>query len=291
MAARKNSEVIRSFILRTADEHPRDVGIIAAKEFGISRQAVSRHLKVLIEQGFLTTTGKTSAKEYRTRILDEAQKQVKEPLSESAQEDILKRYWCKRDGSYHVTPHGYPSEPELDSEWGSIFYKDITDLSLSHDSRCLALIGEPGIGKTTTIKNYFDEARKVRRGNNELIVYQDAGLLHGEYGFYRFLTGNKNIIEWLDSGSNLHLAIDNFDELLVAAPRASDILLSQLERWRIEHLSLRIASRTSSWPQFLETELCSLFGDNEFEVLELLPLTYSAIASYVKSKIPPKVVV
>lgn len=44
---------------------------MAAERFGISRQAVSRHIKILIEKGLLRAVGNTRSREYRsqTRIM------------------------------------------------------------------------------------------------------------------------------------------------------------------------------------------------------------------------------
>ena len=48
-----------------------EITSIAAKEFGVSRQSVSRHLRSLVEQGFLTSTGKTRDRKYRPKPLIE----------------------------------------------------------------------------------------------------------------------------------------------------------------------------------------------------------------------------
>jgi anti-sigma regulatory factor (Ser/Thr protein kinase)/biotin operon repressor/uncharacterized protein (DUF1330 family) len=77
MATRSKSIEVRKFILHTATDHPRDVGMMTARKFGISRQAVSRHLKVLIDEGFLTASGNTRSKEYRLKTLMEKEVPIK----------------------------------------------------------------------------------------------------------------------------------------------------------------------------------------------------------------------
>jgi DNA-binding transcriptional ArsR family regulator len=67
MASRDKSFKIRGFILKNAGDHPRAVGILTAEHFGISRQAVSRHLKILIAEGLLIAVGNTRSREYRLR--------------------------------------------------------------------------------------------------------------------------------------------------------------------------------------------------------------------------------
>jgi len=61
----EKSNNIRDFILRGAADHPRRIGIMAAERFGISRQAVSRHIHILIRRGLLRAVGNTRSREYR----------------------------------------------------------------------------------------------------------------------------------------------------------------------------------------------------------------------------------
>ena len=58
-------EQIRRFILRRVEESPRDLAKAAAAEFGISRQAVNKHLRRLLAEGVLRRSGNTRATTYR----------------------------------------------------------------------------------------------------------------------------------------------------------------------------------------------------------------------------------
>jgi anti-sigma regulatory factor (Ser/Thr protein kinase) len=58
-------EDIRSFIIRNVESHPRDISKIAAERFGITRQAVSRHLQKLTAEGCLTDSGNTRGRQYK----------------------------------------------------------------------------------------------------------------------------------------------------------------------------------------------------------------------------------
>ncbi len=62
---RERTHDIRQFILNRIDARSSDVARAAAREYGISRQAVNRHFHALIEEGVLEATGKTRAREYR----------------------------------------------------------------------------------------------------------------------------------------------------------------------------------------------------------------------------------
>lgn len=56
--------LVREFILRNVAEHPGNIGALAVKKFGLSRTAINRYVKRLIEEGLITATGKTKARRY-----------------------------------------------------------------------------------------------------------------------------------------------------------------------------------------------------------------------------------
>lgn len=55
---------IRRFLLETIPEHPKDVARLAAEEFGVTRQAVNRHLRELVDEGIILAKGRTRSREY-----------------------------------------------------------------------------------------------------------------------------------------------------------------------------------------------------------------------------------
>ena len=61
---RKRGEDIRQFILDNVESHPRDVAKLAVKTFGITRQAVNKHIHRLAEQGALIVSGSTKNRHY-----------------------------------------------------------------------------------------------------------------------------------------------------------------------------------------------------------------------------------
>jgi len=68
---RERTLEIRRFILTAIEAHPGEVARRAAQEYGISRQAVNRHLQALLTDGLIEATGKTRAREYRLRPVQE----------------------------------------------------------------------------------------------------------------------------------------------------------------------------------------------------------------------------
>jgi predicted transcriptional regulator len=66
---RQRGEQIRQFIWSHVGEHPSDIAALTAQEFGITRQAVNKHIKSLVEQESLLIQGATRNKIYLLRPL------------------------------------------------------------------------------------------------------------------------------------------------------------------------------------------------------------------------------
>lgn len=66
---REKSLKIRKFILENVKLHPRDITAFTANEFDISRNAVLRHVKYLIDQGALDVRGSTRDRIYELKVI------------------------------------------------------------------------------------------------------------------------------------------------------------------------------------------------------------------------------
>lgn len=61
---RPQNTALRHYLLTGIVDHPDDIAARAAKKFGISRQAVNRHLRTLAEEGLLRASGNTQQRRY-----------------------------------------------------------------------------------------------------------------------------------------------------------------------------------------------------------------------------------
>ena len=61
-----------------------------------------------------------------------------------------KRFWCPRDGSINLIDSGYLADP--DGPYGSYLNPALPPFEEISRLPCLALLGEPGIGKTSTMR-------------------------------------------------------------------------------------------------------------------------------------------
>ena len=84
---RERGEEIRRFILNHVVKHPAAVSKLAAEYFGISRQAVNKHLQKLTAEGAISETGHTRNRSYKLTPLVEWRKEYK--ISSDLAEDLV----------------------------------------------------------------------------------------------------------------------------------------------------------------------------------------------------------
>ncbi len=82
---RERGLLVRRYILEHVDSNSQHITRSTAFQFGISRQAVNKHLSRLVKEGFLTARGTTRNRTYSLTILEK--KRIEVPLiSETAEE-------------------------------------------------------------------------------------------------------------------------------------------------------------------------------------------------------------
>lgn len=88
MKKQQRIQQIHSFVLRDVQTHSKDITKVTAAEFGISRQAASRHVRDLVKKGLLSARGKTRSRSYELATISE--KAVQLAITPELEED---RVW------------------------------------------------------------------------------------------------------------------------------------------------------------------------------------------------------
>jgi hypothetical protein len=73
------------------------------------------------------------------------------------------RYWCPRTARLDLSDGGFLSDPNTD--YGRIANSELVLFSEVSGQYCLVLLGEPGIGKTQTLRLEF-QRQKAAAGND-----------------------------------------------------------------------------------------------------------------------------
>ncbi len=177
-----------------------------------------------------------------------------------------KRFWVPRDGLVHLDSYGYMIDPEGPAQYMN---PDVLPFAKIERSPCLALLGEPGMGKTYALQELGRQAREqgdVFVLSLDLRSYSDQGLL------YDALFESPGFLSWVNSTGRLELILDSLDECMVHVRTVSAMLVDELKKYPRSRMRLRIACRTAEWPRLLEEELPGLWGEENFGVFELTPL-------------------
>lgn len=181
-----------------------------------------------------------------------------------------KRFWVARDGDFNLSDGGYLYDP--DSDFGNIYNPDVLPFGTISKFQCLILLGEPGIGKTQTLKSNRNsvENKILEEGNSS--IWLDLRSIGSEQRLDSKIFENETFLSWVEGNHELHIYLDSLDECLLQVKTVATILADELQNYPVKRLHLRIACRTADWPASLEKDLEKLWGDQSVGVFEMAPL-------------------
>lgn len=182
-----------------------------------------------------------------------------------------KRFWCPPEGSLQLDNSGYLTDPE--GEYGNYLNPDVVGFEKIKNTPCLILLGEPGIGKSQTIKDEIENLKKELSERDELILFIDLKDYGSEDSLKKAIFESE-VWEKFSSGKHrLHLFLDSLDEVRIRIQNVQSVILRGLRQSPIERLFLRIACRTAEWPWSFKDNLSELWKkEKQVKVYELVPL-------------------
>lgn len=193
-----------------------------------------------------------------------------------------KRYWSLRTARLLLDAQGFLYDPEPHE--GISFNRDAVTFSQIEETPCLVLLGEPGIGKTETIKQEFAGIKSAAEASNEYPLHVDLRATASDVMLFRKVFEAPDIRKWASGGARLHLFLDSLDECRLSVENVADVLLDGLTELPHDRLFLRIACRTGEWPRRLEDGLKGYWGEDRTGVYELAPLTRADVAVAAESR-------
>jgi len=172
-----------------------------------------------------------------------------------------RRFWTRPEQSYILDEGGFLVDPE--TEYGRYLQPNATALDRLDDTPCLVLLGEPGMGKSTTLRQ--EQQRLIGGGCN--VAFVDLARVTGlgalRVAFQPVLRGSSQLS---------FLILDGLDEGLARSPNLAADVIASLRGIDRTRTRLRISSRTLEWPAHLESSLREQWGADAVSVYELLPL-------------------
>ena len=158
-----------------------------------------------------------------------------------------KRFWCSRSGSINLGDNGYLYDPE--AEWAKIYNPDLVTFEAICDLPCLALLGEPGIGKSHAIKVEQKEIISKVQKQGDQVLFLDLRSYGSEDRLIRRLFESSEFTTWIGGEHHLHIFLDSFDECLLRVNTLATLLVDEFkcQREKVNRLHIRIACRTAVW--------------------------------------------
>jgi predicted NACHT family NTPase len=181
-----------------------------------------------------------------------------------------KRFWCLREGKVSLSDGGYLYDPY--SEMGKLYNAGLLSFSEIFMTPCLILLGEPGTGKTTTIRMEWDHIKQMVEKQGDQVIWLDLRSYASEDRLIADLFQGPVFTAWTKGRHMLHLFLDSLDECLLRIDNLASILIDWLGKCPVKRLFLRIICRTAEWPVFLEKNLRRVWPDDAIIVYELAPL-------------------
>ncbi len=204
-------------------------------------------------------------------------------IRDNAYMSTWQRFWCPIDGSYSLADGGFLVDPE--GEHSSIYQPDAVAFASIAHLPVLALLGEPGIGKSTAIKSVADALKTECATTSENFLAIDLCEYGSEDRLERHIVESDQFQRWSNKDGVLHLVLDSLDECRIRIPNVAALLLGLFRAHStvLPRLRLRIACRTADWPSQLTAGLRELWGSDDFAVYELLPLRRQDVADAARS--------
>jgi hypothetical protein len=189
-----------------------------------------------------------------------------------------RRYWARRDGFVDLSDDGFLVDPE--SERARYSAQKLHTLSELQQYRALALLGEPGIGKSVTLESEYAALQQAGgESGHPLQRHVDLRSFSSDVLLHSRVFGNPDFLAWKAGNSDLVLYLDSLDEALLRIDTVAALIADELPQHPTARISIRITCRTFVWPhEPLETAFARIWGENAVGIFELAPLRRRDVA-------------
>jgi hypothetical protein len=157
------------------------------------------------------------------------------------------------------------------SGFSKYLHPQVISFSEIAQAPCLALLGEPGMGKTKAIEAEV----KALEETGEQVALIPLGRIGSEERLVRKVFESQKFRDWLIGEHVFHLILDSLDEGRLSVEILHKVIVDELKervtREQRGRLRLRITCRTAEWPHSMSKELSELW-ENEAAIYQLAPL-------------------
>ncbi|MBW2605273.1 MAG: DUF4325 domain-containing protein [Deltaproteobacteria bacterium] len=159
----KRGEEIRQFILKNVENHPKDLVKIASNKFDISRQAINKHIQILVKQKSIQAYGTTRSRQYSLRSVKVLEKSYS--LGHNLEEDVVWR------NDILLTMDDFPDN--VINIW-SYCFSEIFNNAIDHSRGKFVAVNVTKTAVTTEIYIYDDGEGIFKKIQRELNLLDES---------------------------------------------------------------------------------------------------------------------
>jgi hypothetical protein len=179
-----------------------------------------------------------------------------------------RRYWYPEGTELTFDNRDFLPDPQ--KKWARLYNTELRELA-EVTSPCVVLLGEPGLGKSTIVRQEVENAN-TRDPNSVLLI--DLRGYSSDHAVEEAVFKHPRFLAYAQSGTDsLTLYLDSLDELLLKESGAGQFIAQKLVGIDPKRLSLRIICRRAEWIPSLKSVLNSVYGPEAIGVYRLAPLT------------------
>jgi hypothetical protein len=188
-----------------------------------------------------------------------------------------RRFWLSRGTAPDLSDNGFLLDPDspraVYARTWAVPFEVLANIPV------LGLLGEPGIGKTTVLKQETLRLTAALQDSADRVLQVDPAAYASDGLACQTIFRSRQFRAWKKGRGRLHLLLDGFDTCLRHVEPLVALLLARFEQESLDRLSPRIACRRAEWPEDLEAGLRRLWpetthaqSERAVEVVELAPL-------------------
>lgn len=186
-----------------------------------------------------------------------------------------RRYWVSAEKDYPVDHMGFPINPVAEHAW--YYQTEAAPFDKLTERRCLILLGDPGLGKTTALSEAYETAKAKVAGGPDQVMFRNLGEFESQSYLVDEVFRAPEVERWKNDGGTMHLFLDSLDEGRLHIDAIARTIESQIRKLQVERLTLRIACRSAEWPEPLTSTLKDIYkaagvSPDSFGVFHLMPL-------------------
>lgn len=185
-----------------------------------------------------------------------------------------KRFWRTTSGQLTLGDRGYLSDPE--GEYGELLNPDVSAITGYLDKPFLAMLGEPGAGKSHEIRSAFEKAKQAA-DHYDIVKLFKLGECDSRKTLIDEVFDNPGLALWRKGFGVYTLFLDGLDEGLLGVKNLTAMIAGQMDQLEAfsDRLRIRVGCRTSDWGNAIQDSAERLWQTNgRVQILELAPLRY-----------------